>query len=234
MPDTDLDRAFDDFVLEVERAVAPPGAQRVRGTVRRQRAGVAGAALLVASVVGGLTMIAQHGSGTDEPQPAPPVTRTDDASVAGGDFYPTAAINGHWQTRDLSQAELRELLVAAGRDDALAWWESHAPDGRPRLTFSAARVNGYNLSLGTAAQPYLRALVWGSLSDHRDEVVLNRKFTSTPGVRLRYAISGSRLELEVLTSALPRRHGVSGAEQARVLFSSLPFTRFVSAGPWQG
>ena len=52
------------------------------------------------------------------------MTRTDDSSLTGGQVYPTSAIDGHWHTRHLSQAELRHLLVAAGRDDALVWWES--------------------------------------------------------------------------------------------------------------
>ncbi|GAA2156434.1 hypothetical protein GCM10009844_44680 [Nocardioides koreensis] len=231
MPDTDLDRAFDTFVLEIERAVTEPGAKQARSTLLRRRAGVAGAALLVVAVVGGIAA-AQGGAGTHEPQPAPPVTRTDDTSVAGGDFYPTAAIDGHWRTRHLSQAEVRELLVATGREGVLAWWVSRPFEGRPRLTFSAAGVNGHNLSLGTDAEPYLRSLAWGSITHHRDEVVLNRHFTSRPGVKLRYTISGSRLDLDVLSSAWPERHGRSGLEQARVLYSGLPFTRFVSPGPW--
>ena len=229
MPDTDLDRAFDTLVLEVERTVIPPGATQARSTLLRRRAGVAGAALLVVAVAGGIAA-AQGGAGTHEPQPAPPVNRTDDSSVTGQQVYPTSAIDGHWHTRHLSQAELRHLLVAAGRDDALAWWESHAPAGRPRLTLAAGRVNGFSLCLGTDAKPYLRGLDGGHFTEHGDEVVL-RHYGSTPEAMLRYMITGSRLDLDLVRSNWPRQHGVSGADQVRILYASLPFTRFVGSGP---
>ena len=229
MPDTDLDRAFDTLVVEVERAVTPPGAKQARGTLLRRRAGVAGAALLVVAVVGGIAAT-QGGAGTHEPQPAPPVTRTEHSSVAGQQVYPTSAIDGHWHTRYLSQAELRQFLVAAGRDDVLAWWEAHAPAGRPRLTLAAGRVNGYSLWLGTDAKPYLRALDAGYFAEHGGEVVL-RHYGSTPEATLRYTITGSRLEFELVRCDWPRENGVSGADRVRVLFASLPFTRFIGSGP---
>lgn len=231
MPDTELDRAFDTLVVEVERVVVPPGAKQARSTLLRRRAGVAGAALLVVAVVGGIAVATQAGAGTHEPQPARPVTRTDDSSVTGEQLYPTSAIDGHWHTRHLSQGEFRHLLVAAGRDDVLAWWESHAPAGRPRLTLAAGRVNGHVLTVGTDAQPYLRSLDWGTFTDHGDEVRLSHGHSSTPTATLRYTVTGSRLVLDVVTSDWPRRYGVSGVEQARVLYASLPFTRFIGSGP---
>ena len=234
MPDTDLDRAFDTLVVEVEHIVTPPGAKQARSTLLRRRAGVAGAALLAVAVVGGIAVAAQGGAGTHEPQPAPPVTRTDDSSVTGKQFYPTSAIDGHWHTRHLSQAELRQLLLAAGRDDVLAWWESHAPAGRPRITLAAGRVNGHVLAVGTDARPYLRVLDWGSFTDHGDEVRLSRGRASRPNATLRDTVTGSRLVFDVVTSDWPRRYGVSGVEQARVLYSSLPFTRFIGSGPGPG
>jgi hypothetical protein len=230
MPDTDLDRAFDTLVADVERVVAPPGADRTRTTVRLRRArGAALALLLALAVVGGVTVAIQGGDASREPQPAPPVTRTDESSL-GGDLYPASAVDGHWRTRHLSPVELRGLLVAAGRTDVLARWESHGRVGSPRLTLAVNAVQGRSLWLGVDARPYLIKLDRGSFTELGHRVVLTRQHTSTPTAWLRATVTGARLDLVVVDSAWPSRNGVSGVEQARALYSSLPFTRFVSAG----
>jgi hypothetical protein len=231
MPETNLDRAFDIFVLEVERVATAPGAAQARTTVRVRRAGVAAVALLLVALLGGISVAATGGG--HEPRPAAPVT-TEHTRVTDQQFYPTSAIDGHWQTRHLSQAELRRLLLAAGRDGVLAWWESHAPAGRPRLTLAAGRVQGRVLAVGTDSRPYLKRLDWGFFTSDGDEVRLLPGPGAPPNATLRCTVTGDRLACDVVASDWSRRYGVSGVEQARVLYSSLPFTRFVGSGVWGG
>jgi hypothetical protein len=61
--------------------------------------------------------------------------------------------------------------------------------------------------------------------------VLHRHVASDAGATLRYTVAGTRLTFDVVRSAWPQRRGVPGRAQVRALYSSLSFTRFVSAGP---
>ena len=228
MPDTDLDRAFGTLVAEVDLAVTPPGADRTRSTVRNRRVGVAAVALLAVAAVGGVTVATRLGDAPGQPQPTRQMTPNDESALGGRSSF--APIDGHWRTSQLSPVELRGLLVAAGRDDELAWWEAHGPAGRPRLTVAANAVQGLSLWLGTSARPYLERLDWGSFTEHGHHVVLRRGYTPTPDAWLRATITSTRLDLDVVDSAWPSRNGVSGTDQVRTLYASLPFTRFVSAG----
>ncbi|MFC4785341.1 hypothetical protein ACT8ZV_12760 [Nocardioides sp. MAHUQ-72] len=229
MPDTDLDRGFDDLVVEVERMVQPPGARAAVGRVRIRRAAVTAAGVL-GLALGGIAVVAQDGVRPPPPHPAP-VTRTEQPLPSGGEVFATSPLDGHWHTRPLSPAELGTLLRRAGETGLAARWAARPERGGARLTLVTRLMGGYSLWLGTEADPYRSGLGWGTLSEHGRRVRLGWHQSTTPTTTLRYTLTDGRVVFELVGSDLPQRNGVPGRERAAVLYTSLPFHRFVSAGP---
>ena len=232
MPDTDLDRVFDQLVADVERDSRVPGADRARTTARTHRVRVAGIAALALLTVG---TVAALGNRADQaPEPVAPLNRKESGDGFVGDpksVLPTTPIDGLWRTRPLAPREVADLLGAAGAPGVLAEWQGSAPAGRPRLALAATTIGGYGLWLGTTDQPWVRLLDWGYPRPQGEDVQLRRRFGDAGEAVLSPTVSGGRLTLELVSSTYPDRRGVDGADRVRALYTSLAFERFHGTGP---
>ena len=185
--------------------------------------GVTAAALLVTALA-----VAAPGEQPPSTQPAPSAPERSDGSAR--EVYPTSPLDGHWRTAPLDRARARVLLGEAGLEASFARWARSRPGERPRLTIVASSVIPYSVWLGTGSDPYAENLESGFMRVRGPRVLLVGEGDG-PRTTLRWTRTGQQLRLDVVATNRPDRRGTSGETQARALFASETFLRYVSPGP---
>ena len=138
----------------------------------------------------------------------------------------TSGVSGLWQTRALTDAEVRDLLDRAGLSTDAARWEGQKPPGNTRLSIYAKGSGFWSIWLGTHARPDIRVLDHGGFWQvGDDQLAINGLGATGARTTLGWTRTKDELQLSLVSTNWPDREGVSGADQVRALYATLPFVR---------
>lgn len=181
-----------------------------------------GSTLAVATLLAGIAFAPHRDSGPDPAPPAPTPTVGDDRSDAGQLPYGQQPLDGRWQTRPLTRADIAATLREAG---LTRFAEDYA------TTFPAGR---FRLQLTTFAGNVVLRVRAGTDEEAVDREFLQpagRTLTLRPGTAgygsttFRWSVAGDRLTLTFQRTAGPGLDGFPAEVRQRALYTTAPFTR---------
>lgn len=211
------DRAWEASAAASYDAVVAGARRRV--VVRRT---TIGSLVAVAALLGGIVFAPHQDSGPEPARPTPSPNLGDDRSDTSSPPYGQEPLDGRWQTRPLTRADIEATLREAGLNRFGEDYAATFPRGsfRIRLTSFAG-----NLVVRVRAGGHDQAVDREFLHPE------GRTLTVRPGspghgrTTYRYAVTDDRLTLAFLTTTAPGYDGFPAEVQKRALFTTAPFTR---------
>ena len=223
-----LREAQPDWTAETAATFEAVTTQARKQDLRRNLAIGAAAAAVVAITVGAVAMSPESPA---SPQPTAPTNSESPRAGSAVQPFMTSEVSGLWQTRALSDAEVRDLLGRAGLSAEAARWEDQKPPGNTRLSIYAKPNGFWAILLGTRARPDIWALDTGGFSQvGDDQLVIKGSGATTARATLGWTRTEGQLRLSLVSTNWPDHNGVSGADQVRTLYATLPFFRVSDLG----
>ena len=223
-----LREAQPDWTQETATAFEAVTTRARKQDLRRNLVIGAAAAAVVTVTLGALSLSPESPASQQPTAPTP-----SESPRASSSFQPlvTSGVRGLWQTRALKDAEVRDLLDRAGLSTDAAQWEDQKPPGKTRLSIYAKGNGFWSIWLGTHARPDTWVLDNGSFWQvGDDQLVINGLGSTGARATLGWTRTKNQLRLSLVSTNWPDHEGVTGADQVRALYATLPFVWIADPG----
>jgi hypothetical protein len=197
--------------------------REIRRTTHRRHAiiGAAAAAAVLVATAGGV-LLNRGGDGKVEPAPPPaPMPSVVDNGSDAQAPYGNGPLDGTWQTRSLTRADIAATLREAGLNSYAQDYAASFPDGRFRL-----RMTSYagNIVLRTVTGTRLQLVNREFLEPGGSTLTIRPGDLHVGKTTYRYTVEADQLTLTFLRTSAPG-FGVPGEVRQRALYTTAPFTR---------
>lgn len=195
------------------------GARR-RIVARRTAVGTVAA---VAALVAGITLAPHGGSGPEPAPPAPTPTPTLGDHTSTSELpYGQEPLDGRWQTRPLTRADIAATLRAAGLARFAGDYAATFPKGRFRIQLTSF---GGNFLARVHTGDGDRALARAFLHPEGHRLTLSPGTNGFGSTTFRWSVAGDQLTLTFQSTSGPDFDGFPAEVRQRALYTTAPFVR---------